>query len=163
MSIFEKFDAQIDINKIEEQKNAVRENTSHTYESTPAGQYYAMIEKMELGTTKDGRPMFKVAMRLTDGVGETEKKFLEKFKIKKPLLFMNRVVFGTRNDGSMIKSVETWVNKLGFDEPLVFTNYSDFASDIDYYNSLCDNLECEIEYNPDAFNSISIIEVYELN
>lgn len=158
-NIFEEFDKKVDLKAIEKQKAEAAENS---YDPVPAGKYVAKIESMEIGLTKtDKRPMFKVQMRLVDGDGATEKEYLSKFKKKKPCIFMNRVIFGTKNDGGMIQSVETWVNKIFPDDPVVFSNYSDFAEQILDVAEDCEGLEFEIEYDDSRFNSISILDVFD--
>jgi hypothetical protein len=158
MSIFDKFDSQVNMAEIEKQKKEAAENS---FEEVPAGDYIAKIEKMELGTTKDGRPMFKVQMRLVEGEGPKEEAFLSKYKSKKPCVFMNRVIYGTKNDGSMIAGVESWLNKIGFEEPIVFTGYAAFAQVIMDCAEACVGLEFEITYDPNAFNAITIENVFE--
>jgi hypothetical protein len=160
MSLFDKFDKEVDMKKIEEQKKEAAENGN--FETVPAGKYIAKIEKMELGLTKkDSRPMFKVQMRLVEGCGDAEEKFLSKYKKKKPCVFMNRVIFGTKNDGSMISSVETWMNKLGLSKTVVFTGYSDFEQEILDAAEECESLEFEIEYDDSQFNSIVVTDVFD--
>lgn len=157
-NIFDKFDKQVNMEEIEKQKKEAAENS---FEEVPAGAYYAKIENMELGLTKDKRPMFKVQMRLTEGCGAKEEAFLEKYPKKKPCVFMNRVLFGTKNDGSMIQSVETWLNKLeALDEVIVFTSYSDFADVILDAAEACEALEFKIDYDNSKFNSITVQEVF---
>lgn len=162
MGIFDKFDQAVDMKKIEEQKAKATENE---YPEVPAGDYIARIESMEIALTKkDNRPMFKVQMRLIDGVNAKEVNYLSRFKNKKPCVFFNRVIFGNRttdkwNDGAAIKSVETWVNKIFPDDPVVFTKYSEFAEDILDCAEACEGMEFEINYDPDRFNSISIVKV----
>ena len=158
-NIFDKFDKQVNFEEIEKQKKEAAENGG--YEDVPAGKYIAKIENMELGLTRDKRPMFKVQMRLVEGEGPTEQTFLAKYKTKKPCIFMNRVIFGTKNDGSMIQSVETWLNKIGFDQPVVFTGYTDFANVILDCAEDSQDFEFEVDYQPDQFNSISILEVFD--
>lgn len=156
---FSKFDKKVDMKKIEEQKKAAAENS---FEDVPAGKYIAKIESMELGATKDERPMFKVQMRLVDGSGLVEREFLSKYKNKKPCVFMNRVIFGTKDDGRMIQSVETWLTKIFPDDnPIVFSGYNDFAEQILDIAEDCDSLEFEIDYDSSKFNSISILEVFD--
>ena len=158
MSIFDTFDKQINLAEIEKQKAAAAENN---YEEVPAGDYTAKIEKMELGTTKVGsRPMFKVQMRLISGEGPKEEDFLAKYPKKKPCIFMNRVIYGTKNDGSMIAGVENWLNKIGFEEPIVFKGYADFEQVIMDCAEACEGLEFLITYDPAAFNTIVIEQVY---
>lgn len=160
MSIFDKFDKEIDLKKIDEQKKEAAENGD--FEAVPAGKYIARIENMELGLTKkDQRPMFKIQMRLIEGCGDAEEKFLAKYKKKKPCVFMNRVIFGTKNDGSMISSVETFLNKLGLDKTFVFAGYNDFADEILDAAEECESLEFEIDYDDSKFNSISITDVFD--
>lgn len=160
MSIFDEFDKKVDLKKIEEQKKEAAENAQN-FEAVPAGEYIARIESMELGMTKDKRPMFKVQMRLVEGCGDKESAFLAKYTKKKPCVFMNRVVFGTKNDGSMIQSVETWLAKIFPDDPIVFNGYAGFADQILDAAEVCENLEFEIEYDDSKFNSISIVDVFD--
>lgn len=158
-NIFDKFDATVDLNKINQQKKEAAENS---YEDVPAGRYITKIENMELGLTKkDNRPMFKVQMRIVEGCGAEEQRFLAKYKKKKPCIFLNRVIFGTKNDGSMIASVEGWLNKIGFGKPVVFAGYGDFANTIMDCAEQCEGLEFEVTYDPGAFNSIVIEEVFD--
>lgn len=158
MSIFDKFDNQVNMAEIEKQKAAA---TANDYEEVPAGSYIAKIEKMELGTTKTGdRPMFKVQMRLVEGQDSASEGFLSKYRNKKPCVFMNRVIYGTKNDGLMIAGVETWLNKIGFEPPVVFRGYADFEQVIMDCAENCDDLEFAIKYDPNAFNAITIEEVY---
>jgi len=160
MSIFDEFDKKVDLNKINEQKKEAAENTND-YEDVPAGKYITKIENMELGTTKDKRPMFKVQMRLVEGCGDKEEAFLSKYKNKKPCIFLNRVIFGTKNDGAMIQSVETWLAKIFPDDPIVFVSYSDFAEQILDAAEDVEGLEFEVEYDDSKFNSISIKDVFD--
>ena len=160
MSMFDKFDKEIDLKKIEEQKKEAAQQDS--FEEVPAGKYIAKIENMELGMTKkDNRPMFKIQMRLVEGCGDAEEKFLSKYKKKKPCIFMNRVIYGTKNDGSMISSVETFLNKLGLDQMFVFAGYENFANDIADAAEACESLEFEVEYDDSKFNSISVTDVFD--
>lgn len=159
MSMFEKFDGMMPKDFSEK----VKEAAENSYDEIPAGKYTAKIEKMELGLTKDGkRPMFKVQMRLVDGLGDKESEFIAKFKKNKPCIFMNRVVFGTKNDQNMIASVVTWLNKLiGDDEhPVVFTSYRELAEEILDIHEDFANVEIDVEYDATKFNSISIVEVH---
>lgn len=158
---FDKFDKELDLKKIERQKKEAAENGD--FEEVPAGKYIARIENMELGVTKkDNRPMFKIQMRLVEGCGDAEEKFLSKYKKKKPCIFMNRVILGTKNDGSMIQSVETFLNKLGLDKTFVFAGYADFANDILDAAEECEKLEFEVDYDNSRFNSISITDVFDV-
>lgn len=157
MSIFDKFDNQVNMDDIKKQMAEASENG---FEEVPAGEYITKIEKMSLGTTKDRRPMFRVQMRIVDSDGMKEQQFLSKYKKKKPCIFMNRVLYGTKNDGSMIASVVTWLNKIGFDTAIEFRGYADFEQVIMDCAEQVGALEFDVTYDPSKFNAITINEVY---
>ncbi|MCQ2308092.1 MAG: hypothetical protein MJ000_11115 [Bacteroidales bacterium] len=159
---FSKFDQKVDMDKINQQKAEAAEN-SKNFDPVPAGEYIAKIENLELAETKDGRPMFKACLRLVEAFSNDgeEAKYLSRFNRKKPCVFMNRVIFGTKNDGAMIQSVETWLSKLfPNDDPVVFTGYADFAQEVMDIAEDADGMEVHIDYDDSKFNSIVIIEVY---
>lgn len=160
MSMFDKFDKEVNMNEINKQ---IKDAAENSYEEVPAGKYIAKIEKMELGVTKtDNRPMFKVQMRLIDSDHEKEAAFLAKYKNKKPCVFMNRVCYGTKNDGLMIAGIVTWLNKIGFAVPVEFRGYADFEQVIMDCMEECGDLEFAIHYDPNAFNAITIEDVYSV-
>lgn len=152
---FSKFDEKVDKKKLAAQVKEAKENGNG--EDTPAGWYYGVFEKFELRTTRDGRPMFSCQFRIhgTYEDGEDKEKVTKKYA--KKCVFMNRVVYGTKNDGNMIQSLLGWLEKLECEDiDIFFESYSqlndlilDIAEDID-------GVEFDIEYDPDAFNSISI-------
>lgn len=157
-NMFDEFDKKVGADF----QKKVREAAENQYEDVPKGKYIAKIEKMELGMSKDKRPMFKVQMRLADGVTEAEEKFLARYRKKKPCVFLNRVMFGTKNDEAMIASVIGWLNKLidKDEKPVVFTAFSNLADEIlDLAEDFAD-AEIEINYDPDKFNSIEIVKVF---
>lgn len=147
---FTQFDAKINEAELAKQIEEAKNNAPQTDKEVPAGNYTVKIEKMELGATKDGRPMFKVQCRILEG------------EFKKWCLFMQRVVYGTKNDANMISSVIGWLQKLEPQTPVTFKNYSQFADVIlDVFEEVADTVELDVKYDPDAFNSISIEEVFD--
>lgn len=148
---FTKFDNAVDKNQLQKQIEEAKNNPQGDYREVPAGTYNCKIEKMEIKATKDGRPMFSVMLRIMDG------------EFKKSCLFMNRVLYGTKNDGNMINSVMGWLKKLEPQTPVIFTSYSEFSELVlDIYDELADVIELVVEYDPDAFNSLSVTDVYDL-
>lgn len=150
MSIdFSKWDTFCDENTvkaIEEAKN----NAPQSNKELPAGKYLVKIEKMEVGATKDGRPMFKAQCRILEG------------EFAKWCMFMNRVIAGTKNDANMIASVIGWLEKLETETKPEFKSYSQFSDLVlDIFEEVADAIELEVEYDPEAFNNISILEVYD--
>lgn len=160
MGIFDKFNTAF----TDEDRKAVEEAKNTSLE-TPSGHYIAKIESMEIGATKGdnpGRPMFKVQMRLIEGDGEKEQEYMSHFKNKKPCVFMNRVLAGTKNDAAMIGSFEGWMANLELETPIVFTgNFDDLAEDVLDAMEEIEGLEFGIDYDPNAFNSIKITDIFE--
>ena len=116
------------------------------------GTYTGKIEKLEVGQTKDGRPMLKVQFRITENPH------------KNSCLFMNRVLFGTKNDANMIASALGWLETLEPSEevgPIVFESYSQFNDLVLDIAEDVAELEYDVDYDPDAFNNISIAAVYD--
>ncbi len=171
---FEKFDKQVDTKKLaEDVKEAEKNGGTGEFPEIPDGVYIVRIENMELGATKDQRPMFKVMFRIVEAVEDADfdrdnaaaMEFMENWKgKKKPCIFMNRVVYGTKNDSGMIASVIGFLSKLESEvSPIAFESYSQFADLIlDIAEDVCESLEFEVEYKHDDFNSVSVKEVYEI-
>lgn len=147
---FSKFDTLINQDELAKQLEEAKNNPQQTDKEVPEGSYTVKIEKMELGATKDGRPMFKVQCRILEG------------EFKKWCLFMNRVIYGTKNDANMIQSVIGWLEKLEPSVDVEFKNYSQFADLVlDIFEEVADAVELDVHYDPDAFNSISISDVFD--
>lgn len=147
---FTKFDSMINEAELSKQLEEAKKNAPKSDKQVPAGNYIVKIEKMEVGATSDGRPMFKVQCRILEG------------EFKKWCVFMNRVLYGTKNDANMINSVIGWLQKLEPSVDVEFKNYSQFSELVlDIFEEVADAVEIEVAYNPDAFNSISIEEVFD--
>lgn len=150
---FSKFDKQVDLDQLKADVTEAEKNGgSGDYPEIEEGTYIGKVEKLEVGATKDGRPMLKVQFRITDG------------EHKKSCLFMNRVLYGTKNDANMISSAVGFLKTLEpSDEvgPVVFDSYSQFADLVlDIAEDIAE-LEYEVDYDPDAFNTISVTDVFE--
>jgi hypothetical protein len=153
MGKFAKFNEQVDLKKLREESEEIKKNGgTGDYPDIEAGTYHGKFEKLEVRETKDGRPMLSAMFRITEG------------ERKKSCLFMNRVLYGTKNDANMIASAEGWLDSLEPSEDIgavIFEDYDQFADLVlDIAEDIAE-LEYDVEYDPDAFNSISIEEVYE--
>lgn len=148
---FSKFDSLVDVNQLKKDVESAKENS---FQDVPTGSYTVKAENLEIGETKDGRPMLKAMFRITEG------------EFAKHCLFMNRVLYGTKNDANMIASAVGFIESLEPSEdvgPIVFESYSQFAGLVmDVAEDISDALEYTVTYDPDAFNSVHIDEVYEL-
>lgn len=154
---FSKFDKLVNQKELNAQMNAAPE-----YDDVPAGSYMTVIDKMEIKSTKAGdKLMFAVQMGITETISAPKKQ--DKRKI-----FFNRVICGNKvterwNDGVAIKGVISWISKLlDEDDTIEFKNYSQFAEEVlDIYQDVCSQISLKISYDPDAFNPIEIIEVFD--
>lgn len=154
---FNKFDKLVNKDELQKQMNAAPE-----FDDVPKGTYMAVVDKMEVKPTKAGdKLMFAVQMGITDTIDAPKKQ-------NKRKIFFNRVICGNKNserwnDGVAIKGVISWIEKL-LDEgdSIEFKSYSQFADEVlDIYQDVCPEIEVKIEYDPDAFNPITIVEAFD--
>ena len=154
---FKKFDELVDQKKLKEElKNA----DVASFDDVPEGEYIVGIENMEVKPTKNGdKLMFSVACKIKETIDAPNKQ-------NNRWIFFNRVIFGNKttdrwNDGVAIKGILTWLKE--FTDDIEFNSYSQFASDIEeLFEDIKDNTEVHINYSPDEFNPISIIEVFDI-
>jgi hypothetical protein len=147
------------VNKDEIQKQI---NAAPEFDDVPKGTYICDIEKMEVKETKDGKGLiFAVQMGITETIDAPKKQ--DKRKI-----FFNRKICGNKttekwNDGVAIKGVISWIEKiLDEGDTIAFENYSQFAEEVlDIYQDICSEIAVKINYDPDAFNSVTIVEVFD--
>ena len=152
---FSKFDKEVDLEQLKHDAAEAEENGGFgDFPEIEKGTYVGKIEKMEVGETKDHRPMLKVQFRITEG------------EFEKSCLFMNRVLYGTKNDANMIASAVGWLKTL---EPsdevgaITFESYSQFADLVlDIMEDIDGELEYEVDYDPNAFNNVTIKDVFEV-
>ena len=152
---FSKFDEQVNLEQLKNDAAEAEQNGGFgDFPEIPKGTYGGKIEKMEVGATKDNRPMLKVQFRITEGEFENK------------CLFMNRVLYGTKNDANMIASAVGWLKTLEPSEevgPVVFEGYAQFADLVlDIMEDIDGALEYEVEYDDKAFNNLSIKDVFEI-
>lgn len=177
---FSKFNSQIDKKQMKaDYDEALKNGGSGDFPELPDGTYEVTFENIEIGATgakskNPGSPMLKIAMRVQGAVdcegNDDALDYFDNYKgKKKPMMFFNRVLFGTNNDASMIAGAVTLLNKLEPD-PLITWNYDyddlseqimDLAEDVCSGKEKTDGLWAEVKYEKDAFNSVQINEVFE--
>lgn len=151
---FSAFDEKIDLDELQKEVQSAPDNN---FTDVPDGTYIVGIEKMEIRLTKaQDKLMFAVQAKIKEG------------DQKNRMIFFNRIISGNTSpkwtDGKAIKSVCTWVNKLIADgePPVDFVNYADFANQIlDVFQVIQGAIEIEVDYKADAFNPITIKEVFD--
>ena len=150
---FEEFDKQVNVEQLKNDAAEIKKNGgTGDFQELPAGTYVIKLDKLELGTTKDKRPMMKGQFSIVEG------------EYKKRKIFVNRVVYGTKNDANMIANVLSFLESLAPSEdigPFIFTGYAALAELIMDVAEDVAGLTYEAEYDADAFNPISIKEVFE--
>ena len=150
---FSKFDEQVNLDQLKKDaEDIIKNGGASDYPEIEPGRYHGKFEKIELGETKDHRPMMKAMFRITEG------------DRKKSCIFMNRVLYGTKNDANMIASTLGWLESLEPSEEVGDIVFNSFAQFNDLLLDIAEDiaeLEYSVEYDPDKFNNISIVEVFE--
>lgn len=157
MGKFSKFNEQINADQLtKDVEEAIKNGGTGEYEAVPDGRYTVKFEKLEVKETKDGRPMLSIMARILED-DENEGKYV------KNCLFMNRVLFGTKNDANMIASAVGWLQKLECETNVTFKDYDQFSDVVlDVFEELEEyNVNALVDYKESAFNSISIVETWE--
>lgn len=155
---FNKFDKMVDNKQLKED---IANASDQQYDDVPKGTYLITIEKMEVKQTKaKDKLMFSVQAKIKETI-EAPKKQDGRW------IFFNRVICGNRttekwNDGAAIKGVITWIRDLA-DEELEFESYSQFAEDVEsLFEDIKSSVEAQVKYDADAFNPITIEEVFDI-
>ena len=154
---FAKFDALVNAKEVDAAMKAAPTN-----EEVPKGTYVVTIDNMEIKLTKSqDKLMFEVQMRIRETLEAPKRQ-------NNRVIFFRRVICGNKvtdkwNDSKAIAGVITWINNLLLeDEQIAFTSYSQLADDVlDIMQKVCDDIEVKIEYDPEQFNPIKILDVYD--
>ena len=149
---FDKIDRSVDLKGLQKDVEEAKKNGGGDFPVIPAGSYEVRLESMEIKGTKadPNRPMLAVSFKILAG------------EYKNHRLFMNRVIYGTKNDRNMIASAMGFLEKLESGVPIAFDSYKQFAQLIlDVAEAIDGKLEYAVDYDPDRFNSISVTEVFD--
>ena len=148
MSIYDKWNEQIDGAKMAKDVKEVEQNGGGEYKEVPVGEYEVKIEKMELKEAKSGAPMVAIQFRILEG------------EFKKSCLFMNQVVtqpFQISIVNSFLRSLDTDV-EIDFDGN--YTHYNDTILDV-FEATDKDKLEFLLSYTESkGYPRYKIKEVY---
>lgn len=154
MSIWDEYDEKIDEGQLQKDIKEARKNS---FDPLPDGDYVVELSKLEQKISKTHKPMISISMKVMEG------------KYKNRLMFMNRVIGGTKNDANMISGIESWLEKLEAEDEsgnLIipeFRTYSQFADQVmDIAEAVTDmGLKYEVNYEDGRFNSIEIHKVLD--
>jgi len=150
-SKWSKFNDSVDLKGLKEDvKNA--DVNGGNFPEVPKGTYEVELASLEMkATKKDGRPMVSLSFKILAG------------EYKGQRLFENKVIYQTKNDGQMIKSVIGFLDNLESGVKIEFESYDQFDElMLEIFEAVEGNLEFAVEYDPDAFFKMSIKEVFEV-
>ena len=167
MGRFDSFNNKVNLKELEDQMAAAADqNGNGDRKEVEKGSYHVCLIKMEVGecgqnAKTPGAPLLKADFKIlpSDDFGD---------KFKNYHLFLNKVLYTDRNDdkwnmGKLMKNVIGWLDSL---EPsdaipdIQFEDYDQFAELVLDIAEDVSSLEYDVTYDPDAFNSIQIDEVY---
>ena len=157
MGLFDNLDSNIDVAAMNAQiAQAQQQNGGQQqFEQVPAGQYTVMLRTLELGTSRAGKPMIKCSFRILDG------------QYKNRILYVNRVVYGTRNDALALAGGLAWLRSLcAYDGtgyvPVEFGGFGDLMARTTYI-AQCIHISGQtytIDHKPDAYENVTITQVH---
>ena len=151
---FDKINRSVDLENLRKDVAAASANGTGDFPTIPAGTYEVAPVSLEIKGTKadPNRPMLAVSFKILSG------------EYKNQRLFMNRVIYGTKDDGRMIKSAVGWLNTLDSGVDVAFQDYKQFADLVmDVAEAIDGKIEYAVEYDDSQFNSIKITEVFDAN
>ena len=149
---FDKIDKSVDLEGLRKDVEEASANGTGDFPTIPAGKYEVALVSLEIkGTKKDNRPMLAASFKILSG------------EFKNQRLFMNRVLYGTKNDKNMIASAMGFLEKLESGVGISFQSYGQFNQLVLDVAEAIDaaGLEYAVDYDDSRFNSITIDEVYE--
>ena len=144
---FSKFDKKVDLEGLKADIKEAEENGGD-FKEVPHGNYEVKIQKLELGESKKGDPMFICWMKILSG------------EYKGSLIFMNQVV----TQGFQIHIVDDFLRSLDSGVEIGFESYGQYADMImDVAEAIDGNLEYAVEYGENkGFNTFKITDVFEV-
>lgn len=150
---FSKIDRTVDLKGLQADVEEAKKNSGGDFPTIPAGKYEVRVETLEVKGTKadPNRPMLAVSFKILSG------------EFKNQRLFMNRVLYGTKNDKNMIASAIGFLEKLDSGVPISFNGYEPFRQLVlDVAEAIDGKLEYAVDYDDSRFNSITIDEVFDV-
>lgn len=147
MSIFDKWDKEIDVKGLAEDVNNAGQNTQE-FKEVPHGIYEVKIDKMEIKETKKGDPMVSIWFKIVDG------------EYKNQRLFMNQVI----TQGFQIHIVNEFLRSLDSGLDIEFVNYTQYNDLLlDVLEAIDDKLEYAVEYAENkGYDVFKIKEVFDI-
>ncbi len=147
MSIFDKWDSEIDVKGLADDVKSASENKQE-FKEVPHGTYEVKVDKMEIKETKNGDPMVSVWFKIVNG------------EYKNQRLFMNQVI----TQGFQIHIVNEFLRSLDSDLNVEFVNYKQYNDlMLDILEAIDGKLEYAVEYGENkGYDTFKIKEVFDI-
>ena len=147
-----KFNDSVDLKGLQEDVKNADPNTPN-FPEVPAGDYEVEVASLEIKPTKkDGKPMVAMSFKILTG------------EYKGQRLFENKVIYDTKDDARMIKSVIGFLDTLESGVEISFHDYDQFEEQImDVFEAVEGKVEYVVEYDPDEFFRISVLEAFDVD
>lgn len=160
---FSKFDELVNYDELQEGIKEAQENGgTGDYPEVEKGEYIVVLEKLEVAECGPnakipGAPLLKADFKITEG------------DFKNSHLFVNKALYTDRNDdkwnmAKLMANVLGWLESLEPSEDvgdIVFESYEQLNDLILDIGEDVSELEYKVKYDKDAFNAVSIVDVYE--
>ena len=157
---FSRFDKKVDMEGLQKDiADAAASNNNNSFREVPTGTYEVKVELMELGVTGPNSatpdmPMVKIWFKVVEG------------DYKNSMIFYNKKIMATKNDGLMIHHVNGFLRSLKSGLLIEFNSYSQYAKLLlDVHEAIDGRFEYLLEYGEqkNGFKTYDIKEVYELD
>lgn len=147
MSIFDKWDSEIDTKGLAEDVKSASENKQE-FKEVPHGTYEVKVDKMEIKSTQKGDPMASIWFKIVNG------------EYKNQRLFMNQVI----TQGFQVHIVNEFLRSLESDLDVEFVNYKQYNELLlDVLEAIDGKLEYALEYGENkGFDTFKIKEVFDI-
>ena len=157
MGKWDKFNKMVDLDDLRKGIEEAKENGGN-FREVPTGTYEVKVDKMEIVETGEnsknpGMPMVSIWFKILAG------------EFKGSLIFYNKVIAGTSNDGFMIHSNNEFLRQLDSGMAIEFENYDQYEQLLlDIAECIDGKLEYVLEYgeNKQGFKTYEIKEVFEV-
>jgi len=148
-----KFNDSVDLQGLQNDVKNADTSGGGNFPEVPKGTYEVGLASLEVKPTKNGgKPMVALSFKILNG------------DYKGQRLFENKVIYGTKDDARMIKSVIGFLSDLDSGVDIDFHDFDQFEETVlDVAEAVQGNLEYVIEYDPEEFFRISIKEVFEVD
>lgn len=147
MSIFDKWDNEIDTKELADNVKSASQNTQE-FKEVPHGIYEVKVDKMEIKATQKGDPMASIWFKIVNG------------EYKNQRLFMNQVI----TQGFQIHIVNEFLRSLDSGLVVEFTNYKEYNDLLlDVLEAIDGKLEYALEYGENkGYSTFKIKEVFDI-